>query len=83
MPSKAAWRAYTSLQPELGVPSLYYATHVDATGEALEAEDYRLIRESWALFREKNTLSISSHPEFRRDDEDRGRPIHPFQPAEG
>jgi hypothetical protein len=60
MPNKAAWRAYTSLQPELGVPSLYYATHVDATGEALEAEDYRLIRETWALHREKDKLTISN-----------------------
>lgn len=47
MPDKAAWREYLQLQPHLGVPSLYYATHIDATGEALEAEDYRLIRETW------------------------------------
>lgn len=63
MPNKDAWRAYTGLQPELGVPSLYYATHVDATGEALDAEDYRLIRESWARYRERDKLEV------RRDDE--------------
>ena len=53
MPNKAAWRAYTRLQPELGVPSLYYVTHIDSTGEALEAEDYQLIRESWAQYRDR------------------------------
>ena len=53
MPNKAAWRAYTRLQPELGVPSLYYVTHIDSTGEALEAEDYALIREAWARYRER------------------------------
>jgi hypothetical protein len=52
MPNKAAWRAYTRLQPELGVPSLYYVTHIDSTGEPLEAEDYALIREAWAQYGE-------------------------------
>ena len=83
MPDKAAWRAYTSLQPELGVPSLYYATHVDATGEAFDAEDYRLIRESWALFREKGKLAMSGGAELHRNEEAGGVPIHPFLPAEG
>lgn len=48
---KAAWRAYTSLQPELGVPSLYYASHIDSTGESLEEEDYALVRDMWAEYR--------------------------------
>jgi hypothetical protein len=48
---KAAWRAYTSLQPELGVPSLYYASHIDSTGEPLEEEDYALVRAMWAEYR--------------------------------
>jgi hypothetical protein len=50
MPDKAAWRKYTRLQPQLGVPSLYYATHIDSTGEALDADDYALIRETWAQY---------------------------------
>ena len=50
---KAAWRAYTSLQPELGVPSLYYASHIDSTGESLEEEDYALVRDMWAEYRAK------------------------------
>jgi hypothetical protein len=47
MPDKASWRNYLYLQSELGVPSLYYASHIDATGEALDAEDYALIRKIW------------------------------------
>lgn len=48
---KAAWRAYLQIQPELGVPSLYTITHIDSTGEALEADDYQLIRDVWAQWR--------------------------------
>jgi hypothetical protein len=51
MANRAAWREYTPVQPELGVPALYYATHIDSTGEPLEPEDYRLIRETWAAYR--------------------------------
>ena len=47
IPSLAAWREYLEVKPELGVPSLYYATHLDATGEALEESDYHLLRSVW------------------------------------
>jgi hypothetical protein len=47
IPSLAAWREYLAVKPELGVPSLYYATHVDATGEPLGPEDYHLLRSVW------------------------------------
>lgn len=50
---KATWRAYVPLQAELGVPSLYYSSHVDATGEPLEPEDYALLREVWQGYRER------------------------------
>lgn len=53
MPDKATWRAYTRIQPELGVPALYYVTHIDATGETLEEADYALIREVWAEYRQR------------------------------
>jgi hypothetical protein len=52
MPDKRAWRDYLRLQPELGVPSLYFASHVGATGEALTSEDYALIREVWDRYRQ-------------------------------
>ena len=56
MPNKAAWRAYTALQPDLGVPSLYYTTHIDATGEPLESEDYNLVRDAWRRYRDMASL---------------------------
>lgn len=51
IPDLATWREYVRLQPALGVPSLYYASHIDATQEPLEAEDYRLVEEIWAQYR--------------------------------
>lgn len=45
--SRTAWREYVRLQPSLGIPSLYFSTHIDLTGEALEEADYELIREAW------------------------------------
>ncbi len=53
---RASWREYVRLQPELGVPSLYYATHIDSTGEELRPEDYQLVREVWASYREQQEL---------------------------
>jgi hypothetical protein len=47
MTDRAQWRAYTRVQPDLGVPSLYFATHIDATDEPLEPADYALVREAW------------------------------------
>jgi hypothetical protein len=44
MPDLATWRRYAAIQPQLGVPSLYYATHIDRSGEALTAADDALIR---------------------------------------
>jgi hypothetical protein len=51
--NRAVWRDYMRLQPALGVPSLYYVTHIDSTGEPLEAEDYLLIREAWKHYRQR------------------------------
>ena len=48
---KATWREYVDAKLELGVPSLYYATHLDLTGEALEDDDYELLRLSWERWR--------------------------------
>lgn len=47
MPSREAWREYLAVKHELGVPSLYYATHIDSTGEALDAADYKALRDAW------------------------------------
>jgi len=53
IPDKTAWRSYLALQPELGIPSLYYTGFIDSTREALNAEDYALIREVWSRHRAK------------------------------
>jgi hypothetical protein len=47
IPSREAWREYLAVKHELGVPSLYYATHIDVTGEALDAADYKALRDAW------------------------------------
>jgi hypothetical protein len=52
-PDLETWREYAALKPGIGVPSLYYTTHLDATGEALAAEDYETLRRTWAQWREE------------------------------
>ena len=55
-PSLAAWRSYTAMKTELGVPALYYATSIDRTGELLEESDYALLRRTWAAYRRSEGL---------------------------
>ncbi|GAB3170744.1 hypothetical protein GCM10027059_37730 [Myceligenerans halotolerans] len=47
MPSRGAWREYVAAQPSLGIPSLYYVTHLDTTGEALTPDDFAHLRRAW------------------------------------
>lgn len=47
IPDKRTWRAYLECKGELGVQSLYYATHLDLTGEAFDDEDYAALRRAW------------------------------------
>ncbi len=47
-PDKESWRAFLDVKPAIGVPSLYYSSHLDATGEALAPEDYAALRRAWA-----------------------------------
>jgi hypothetical protein len=61
-PSLAAWRAYAEVKPSLGVPALYYATHLDLTGEALEAADYEVLRRTWAEYRTGEGLPVGAFP---------------------
>lgn len=51
MPDLATWRRYLEVQPRLGVPSLYYTTHIDRSGEALADEDFARLRGSWQAYR--------------------------------
>jgi hypothetical protein len=52
MPSKAEWRAYLEAKPSLGVPALYYATGIDHSDEAFDADDYAAIRTAWDRWKE-------------------------------
>ncbi len=83
MPNRAAWRAYMPRQPELGVPSLYYASHIDATGELLEPEDYDLIRESWRRYRERNYPMVIENLHTGREELSELSVQPSFLPAEG
>jgi hypothetical protein len=47
-PNKRQWRAYLERKRAIGVPSLYYASHIDATGEELDDEDYAAIARVFA-----------------------------------
>ena len=47
MPDKASWLDYVRIQPELGVPSLYYLWHMDNSPEDITDEDLEVVRESW------------------------------------
>lgn len=51
MPDRAQWRSYVEAQPRYGVPALYYLEAIDNSGEALDARDLRLVRDSWAAYR--------------------------------
>jgi hypothetical protein len=48
MPDRAGWRDYMGMKDALGIPALYYATHIYRGGEPLEELDYQLIRDSFA-----------------------------------
>lgn len=50
---RLTWREYLRIQPDLGVPSLYYVTHFDSTQEPLNEDDYQLIREVWKVHRDR------------------------------
>jgi len=52
-PNKQQWADYLKVQPEIGIPSLYYATGIDMSGEPFGPDDYNLIRETWAKWRKR------------------------------
>jgi len=56
LPDRAEWTAYLREQPRLGVPALYYATHVDLSGEQLRPEDLAEVSRLWAEYRQFHGL---------------------------
>jgi hypothetical protein len=51
LPDRHQWHAYLAEQPRLGVPALYYATHLDLSGEELTAADLAEVARVWAAYR--------------------------------
>jgi hypothetical protein len=52
-PNLEEWREYLALKPQLGVPALYYADALDATGESFEPADYAALRRTWSTWRSR------------------------------
>jgi len=52
-PDRRLWAEYVAAQPEIGTPSLYYASGIDLSGEPFQPEDYALVRQTWARWRGK------------------------------
>lgn len=53
MPDKASWLAYEKIQPQLGVPSLYYLWHMDNSPEEITEEDLDVVRQCWREWEER------------------------------
>lgn len=51
IPNKEAWQQYLDQRPFLGIPALYFASHIDSTGQPLTEVDYERIRSTWAEYR--------------------------------
>jgi hypothetical protein len=56
MPDIFQWRDYLNVQNDIGVPCLYYTTHIK-TDQALTEEDYEKIRSSWAEYESRELVS--------------------------
>lgn len=46
-PTRQEWLEYSKIQPDLGVPSLYFLTGVDGTGEPIPLEDFDVLPDIW------------------------------------
>lgn len=56
LPDRAAFLEYLAHQPALGVPALYYATHLDASGEELDPADLAEVARVWQGYRDRHGL---------------------------
>lgn len=52
MPNKQSWLDYVRIQPDLGVPSLYYLWHMDNSPEEITNEDLDVVRQCWKRWNE-------------------------------
>ncbi|WP_219417643.1 hypothetical protein [Pseudonocardia nigra] len=58
LPDRAAWAEYVAVQPNLGVPALYYATAMDLTGEPLRPADLAAVARTWRDHRRAHALPV-------------------------
>jgi hypothetical protein len=56
-PDLDTWRQYLVVKATLGVPSLYYASHIDVSGEPLTEQDYEAVRVMWDEWRRRSNHS--------------------------
>ncbi|WP_158890934.1 hypothetical protein [Amycolatopsis anabasis] len=56
LPDRATWAEYLRVQPDLGVPALYYATHIDHSGEPLRPADLAEVASTWRSYRATHDL---------------------------
>jgi hypothetical protein len=56
MPDRRRWREFLAVKAELGIPSLYYTTHLDLTGEPLRDEDVTALQAAWSAHRRARGL---------------------------
>jgi hypothetical protein len=56
-PDRASCRAFLEIKPELGVPALYYVSHLDRTGERLGEDDYDALRRTWERWRRMQPMA--------------------------
>ena len=64
MQDKATWLDYLSATPNRGIPALYFASHINSTGEAINEDDYDLLRGVWAEYR----ASLHANPRAAEKD---------------
>lgn len=62
MPNKQSWLDYERIQPDLGVPSLYYLWHMDNSPEEITETDLDVVRDCWARWEERR-----AHIKLNRD----------------
>jgi len=53
MPTREEWLNAMKTQPELGVPCLYFLTHLDGSMERIREEDWEVVRDVWNRYRER------------------------------
>lgn len=59
MPNKQAWLDYERIQPELGVPSLYYLWHMDNSPEDITEEDLEVVRDCWSRWEQRRKKELN------------------------